>query len=80
MKFIIKNYDYIIDGTDNFKSKLNINDECFLQKKKLFVGSVSQFDAHIFFDFQNKDLVLDVSCLKHRRILHAVKMMVLLEQ
>ena len=60
LKFIIKNYDYIIDGTDNFKSKLNINDECFLQKKKLFVGSVSQFDAHIFFfDFSKHG-----SCLR----------------
>ena len=49
LKKLIKNYDYIIDGTDNFKSKLNINDECLRQRKKLFVGSVSQFDAHIFF-------------------------------
>ena len=49
LKKIIKNYDYIIDGTDNFISKLSINDECIRQRKKLFVGSVSQFDAHIFF-------------------------------
>ncbi len=55
LKKIIKDYDYIIDGTDNFKSKLNINDECLRQRKKLFVGSVSQFDAHIFFfDFTKK--------------------------
>lgn len=49
LKKIIKNYDYIIDGTDSFVSKLIINDECLRQKKKLFVGSVSQFDTHIFF-------------------------------
>lgn len=55
LKKIITNYDYIIDGTDNFVSKLNINDECLRQKKKLFIGSVSQFDAHIFFfDFSKK--------------------------
>ena len=55
LKKIIKNYDYIIDGTDNFISKLSINDECLRQRKKLFVGSVSQFDAHIFFfDFAKK--------------------------
>ena len=55
LKKIIKNYDYIIDGTDNFISKLSINDECLRQRKKLFVGSVSQFDAHIFFfDFKRK--------------------------
>jgi len=49
LKAIIKDYDYIVDGTDNFQSKLSINDECANQKKKLFIGSVSQFDAHIFF-------------------------------
>lgn len=55
IKSIIKNYNYIIDGTDNFLSKLVINDECIKNKKKLFVGSVSKFDAHIFFfDFANK--------------------------
>ena len=55
LKKIIKNYDYIIDGTDSFVSKLSINDECLKQRKKLFVGSVSQFDAHIFFfDFTKK--------------------------
>ncbi len=60
LKSIIKNYDYIVDGTDSFQSKLNINDECINQKKKLFIGSVSQFDAHIFFfDFSKKG-----SCLR----------------
>ncbi len=55
LKSIIKDYDYIIDGTDNFDSKLNINDECYNQRKKLFSGSVSKFDAHIFFfDFSKK--------------------------
>ncbi len=49
LKQIIKDYDYVIDGTDNFTSKLNISDECVKQKKKLFIGSVSQFDAHVFF-------------------------------
>ena len=33
LKKIIKNYDYIIDGTDSFVSKLSINDECLRQKK-----------------------------------------------
>ena len=55
LKKIIKSYNYIIDGTDSFVSKLNISDECLKQRKKLFVGSVSQFDAHIFFfDFSKK--------------------------
>ena len=55
MKSIVKDYDYIVDGTDNFKAKLNINDICLKFKKKLFIGSVSQFDGHIFFfDFSKK--------------------------
>jgi adenylyltransferase/sulfurtransferase len=55
LKRILKDYDYVIDGTDNFASKLNINDECVKQKKKLFIGSVSQFDAHVFFFDFSKD-------------------------
>ena len=30
---IAKNYDYICDGTDNFKSRLLINDYCIKYKK-----------------------------------------------
>ena len=76
LKQIIKDYDYVIDGTDNFTSKLNISDECVKQKKKLFIGSVSQFDAHVFFStFQKVGLVLDVLCQRNRKILPGVKMM-----
>ena len=32
---IIKNYDYIVDGSDNFKTKFLINDFC-VKKKKIF--------------------------------------------
>ena len=53
---IIKNYDYIIDGTDNFESKLLINDISLDYKKFLVVGAISKFDGHIFsFDFKNKN-------------------------
>jgi adenylyltransferase/sulfurtransferase len=52
---IIKNYDYIIDGTDNFESKFLINDISLKHKKFLIVGAISKFDGHIFsFDFKNK--------------------------
>ena len=49
IKSIIKNYDYIVDGTDNFKTKLLINDACYQQKKGLFIGAVGQLHAHVFF-------------------------------
>ena len=55
-KKIIKNYDYIIDGTDNFESKFLINDLSLSYKKFLVVGAISKFDGHIFsFDFKNKN-------------------------
>ena len=53
---IIKNYDYIVDGTDNFESKFLINDLSLKYKKFLVTGAISKFDGHIFtFDFKNKD-------------------------
>ena len=56
-KKIIKNYDYIIDGTDNFKSKFLINDLCLKYKRYLVTGAISKFDGHIFtFDFKNKNI------------------------
>ena len=52
---IIKNYDLIIDGSDNFKTKFLINDYCLKFKKKLVTGAISKFDGHVFtFDFKDK--------------------------
>jgi molybdopterin-synthase adenylyltransferase len=45
---IIKNYDYIIDGSDNFKTKFLINDNALRLKKFLVVGAISKFDGHLF--------------------------------
>ena len=55
IKDIIKNYEIIIDGSDNFKTKFLINDYCIKYKKKLITGAISKFDGHIFsFDFEDK--------------------------
>ncbi len=52
---IIKKYDYVVDGTDNFKTKFLINDVCLKTKKILITGAISKFDGHIFnFNFKNK--------------------------
>ena len=52
---IIKNYDYVIDGSDNFKTKFLINDFCVKLKKFLVTGAISKFDGHIFtFNFKDK--------------------------
>ena len=52
---IIKDYDYIVDGTDNFESKFLINDLSLQYKKFLVTGAISKFDGHIFtFNFKIK--------------------------
>ena len=55
IKNIIKNYEIIIDGSDNFKTKFLINDFCIKFKKRLITGAISKFDGHIFtFDFKDR--------------------------
>ena len=55
IKNIVKNYEIIIDGSDNFKTKFLINDFCVKLKKKLVTGAISKFDGHVFtFDFNEK--------------------------
>ena len=58
---IIKNYEIIIDGSDNFKTKFLLNSSSLKKRKKLIVGAISKFEGHVFsFDFRkNKS-----SCLK----------------
>ena len=54
-KKIINEYDYIVDGSDNFKTKFLLNDFCLKFKKVLVVGAISKFDGHIFtFNFKEK--------------------------
>ncbi len=52
---IIKNYNFIVDASDNFATKFLINDLCLKYKKFLVTGAISKFDGHIFtFNFVNK--------------------------
>ena len=52
---VISKYDYIIDGSDNFKTKYLINDICIKTKKFLVTGAISKFDGHVFtFNFKNR--------------------------
>ena len=54
-KKIINDYDFIIDGSDNFTTKFLLNDFCLKFKKTLVTGAISRFDGHIFsFNFKNK--------------------------
>ena len=54
-KEIIKSFDIIIDGTDNFSSKFLINKFSKVLKKIFISGAIGKFDGHIFgFDFSKK--------------------------
>ena len=52
---VIKSFDIIVDGSDNFKTKFLLNKYSIKYKKNLIVGAISKFDGHVFtFDFKNK--------------------------
>ena len=52
---IIKDFDIVCDGTDNFETRLLINDFCLKKRKVLISAAVSGFDGHIFkFNFKKK--------------------------
>jgi molybdopterin/thiamine biosynthesis adenylyltransferase len=56
-KKIINNYEYIVDGSDNFTTKFLLNDYCLKFKKVLVTGAISKFDGHLFtFNFKNKKI------------------------
>ena len=60
IKSIIKNYEILIDGSDNFKTKFLLNEYSILFKK-LIIGAISKFEGHIFsFDFNKRNC----PCLK----------------
>lgn len=44
---IIKDYDYILDGTDNFSTRYLINDACVLNGKTNIHGSLFRFEGQV---------------------------------
>ena len=54
VKDIIKGYDIVIDGTDNFPTRYLVNDACVFQKKPNIYGSIFRFDgqATVFYPFK----------------------------
>jgi molybdopterin/thiamine biosynthesis adenylyltransferase len=60
IKKILKGYEIICDGTDNFDTRYLINDECKKNKKILISAAISKFDGQVFkFNFKKKG-----SCLR----------------
>ncbi len=51
---IIKNYDLVIDGTDNFPTRYLINDACILLNKPFIYGAIYRFEGQIaVFNYRN---------------------------
>ncbi len=53
---VAKNYNLIIDGSDNFKTRFLINDYCLKNRKILISGAISKFDGQVYtFNFSKKN-------------------------
>jgi adenylyltransferase/sulfurtransferase len=44
---LIKDYDIVLDGSDNFPTRFLVNDACFLLKKTLISGSIFRFEGQL---------------------------------
>jgi len=44
---IIREYDLVIDGCDNFPTRFLVNDACFFEKKTLVSGAMFRFDGQV---------------------------------
>ena len=65
---IAKDFDLIVDGSDNFRTRFLINDYCLKKKKILVSGAISKFEGQVYtFNFSKKNLlVLDVLFPRHQ--------------
>lgn len=53
---IIKQYDVVADGTDNFPTRYLVNDACVISKKPNVYGSIFRFEGQVsVFNYQYKD-------------------------
>jgi molybdopterin-synthase adenylyltransferase len=46
-KQIFQNFDFIVDGSDNFETRYIVNDICVLLKKSLIYGSILKFEGQM---------------------------------
>jgi len=44
---LIRDYDVVMDGSDNFPTRFLVNDACFFMKKPLFSGSIFRFEGQV---------------------------------
>ena len=66
---ILEKYDYVVDGSDNFKTKFLVNDLCKDKKKFLVTGAINKFDGQVFtFDFKRKNIPCIRSFFQEKKI------------
>lgn len=44
---LLAHYDVVVDGSDNFATRLAVNDVCYGAQKTLISGAVRRFDGHV---------------------------------
>lgn len=44
---IVRNYDIILDGSDNFPTRYLVNDACYFEKKTLVSGAILRFEGQV---------------------------------
>lgn len=44
---IIRNYDIVVDGSDNFETRYVVNEACYSESKTLVTGAIFQFEGQI---------------------------------
>ena len=55
IKHIANEFDLIVDGSDNFRTRFLINDYCVKNKKILISGAISKFDGQVYtFNFNKQ--------------------------
>jgi molybdopterin-synthase adenylyltransferase len=55
INLVAKDYNIIIDGSDNFRTRFLINDYCLKNKKILISGAISRFEGQVYtFNFHKK--------------------------
>ncbi|AHE96535.1 adenylyltransferase [Thermocrinis ruber] len=61
---IIKDYDVVLDGTDNFPTRFLINDACYFAGKPLVSAAMLRFEGQVsVFDFRMKEQSPCYRCL-----------------
>ena len=61
---LMKEFDVVVDGTDNFATRYLVNDACVLMDKPLVFGAISRFEGQV--SVFNVPSGLDGACIHYR--------------